>query len=418
MATIAPEPIDPPSLDPKISSSPTYDEVAAKVERLVGSDPTPRKYLDVVEHLTAEEVDILMTGVEKIEPISNEEEAKAYTTGAVRTLVSDECIEYLRLASNAAVDASNEIERVFVDLQLKIAQIDLIHHSGFQDELIEHQRTYRRVLIESRDLATDLAIHGDRFDLLIIPFCRDENIPTEVRRTIINGFISDMEKAQKDAREVEDRFDELRISFTSFVAKFTTWAEEREGQLNEQIKQVLEELEDLNEQLQSHVNGLLLTAGVMGVSTVVFGLAFAFGPIGFFIAIGGWIATGVAGAAATAALAVKKTRVERQIREKEAERESLEVELQAIQQARTRLVDLGHHKLDVFRDNVNVLKSVWSNVAVDARLIAGWLEGSLIFVEWPEAMESSLVAGNSVYKTMAGYLKDYARGITSPAGTV
>ena len=140
MATIAPEPIDPPSLDPKISSSPTYDEVAAKVERLVGSDPTPRKYLDVVEHLTAEEVDILMTGVEKIEPISNEEEAKAYTTGAVRTLVSDECIEYLRLASNAAVDASNEIERVFVDLQLKIAQIDLIHHSGFQDELIEHQR--------------------------------------------------------------------------------------------------------------------------------------------------------------------------------------------------------------------------------------------------------------------------------------
>lgn len=94
-----------------------------------------------------------------------------------------------------------------------------------------------------------------------------------------------MEKAQKDAREVEDRFDELRISFTSFVAKFTTWAEEREGQLNEQIKQVLEELEDLNEQLQSHVNGLLLTAGVMGVSTVVFGLAFAFGPIGFFIAV-------------------------------------------------------------------------------------------------------------------------------------
>ena len=61
--------------------------------------------------------------------------------------------------------------------------------------------------------------------------------------------------------------------------------------------------------------------------------------------------------------------------------------MQAIQQARTRLVDLGHHKLDVFRDNVNVLKSVWSNVAVDARLIAGWLEGSLIFVVGEESCD-------------------------------
>ncbi|RAK96625.1 uncharacterized protein BO80DRAFT_449085 [Aspergillus ibericus CBS 121593] len=411
MAAIAPTSIT-QSLNPK-TSPPTYDEVAAKVDRLVGNDPTPRKYLDVVEHLTAEEIDILMTGVEKIEPIANDEEAKAYTTGAVRTLVSDECIDYLRLASNAAVDASNEIERVFVDLQLKIAQIDLIHHSGFQGELIEHQRTYRRILTESRDLATDLAIHGDRFDLLIIPFCRDETIPTDVRKGIINGFISDMEKAQRDAREVEDRFDELRISFTSFVAKFTTWARDKEQELSEQFKQVLDELEELNEQLQSHINGLLVTAGVMGGATLVFSLAFAFGPIGFFIAIGGLIATGVAGAAATAALLVKKTRVEREIREKEAERDRLEGELEAIQQARTRLVDLGHHRLDVFRDNVNVLKSVWTNVAVDARIIAGWLDGSLVFVEWPPAMESSLVAGNSVYKTMAGYLKDYARGVST-----
>ncbi|KZF26980.1 hypothetical protein L228DRAFT_280117 [Xylona heveae TC161] len=429
-------PTTPPPYEPH-SSPPSYDDVVAKVSQMVGTDATPQKYIDAAATLNENEIDILVSGGDFSDPIKTEEDNKKFCEGAAKALTSHESTEHLRESSNAAVDASNEINRVFVSLHLKIAQIDRIHRSDFEPALIKNQlvivsfmsstflantdtiKKYLGILTESRVLATEVAIHGNRFDDLIIPFCTDENIPTETRRTILNGFISDMEKARERARETENNFTNLQISFTSFIADFSTWAVEREGQLTEELEHIMKELSELQEKLTSlNISLLALGSGALGLPFVAGLLAGGAAVSGFlapFLAIAGLIALGVSVAAVVsmAALGIVKAVTETQIREKERQRASLSARIEEIRQAREELVALGEEKLEIFRVNVNVLQSVWNSVAIDAQIIMGHLDGALSLVDFPQHIINSLERANSIYTVMAEYLTNYAKGITS-----
>ncbi|RAK77726.1 uncharacterized protein BO72DRAFT_447851 [Aspergillus fijiensis CBS 313.89] len=404
----------PPAYEPH-SSPPSYDSLVDKVCQLVGSDPTPQKFIDAAATLSESEIEILKDGGDFSDPIKNERDNKVFSTGAAKGLASPECAEHLRAASNAAVEASNEIERLFVSLHLKIAQIDRIHHSGFEPKLVENQVAYRVVLADSRNLATDIAVHGNRFDDMIIPFCFDKSISVDTRRTVLNRFIDQMDTAQADARTMEHKFSELQTNFTSFIADFSVWARDREEQLKQEIARVLEELEELRDKLTSLNTSILALGGGALLLPAVTALAAASGILGPFLAIGGLIALGVSVAAivSMAALAVAKAATESQIRTKEREKASLENQIEQIRLARQELMDVGEDKLEAFRVNLNVLQSVWTSVAADARLISGYLNGALELAEMPEWMQWDLESANSVYKRMAEYLTNYAKGTPS-----
>ncbi|KAE8387108.1 hypothetical protein BDV23DRAFT_196019 [Aspergillus alliaceus] len=163
----------------------------------------------------------------------------------------------------------------------------------------------------------------DRFNDLIIPFCFNKDLSVD---------------AHNDARAMEGKFNNLQINFTSFIADFPVWAKYREEELNREIAQAIEELEQLRKKIVSR-NISILTLGGVAFLPVLTVLAACSGILGSFVMFGGLIALGV-GAAAI-------------------------------------LIDVGKHKLEVFRVNVSMLLSVWISVSADTRIISRYLDGAL-----------------------------------------
>ena len=69
-----------------------------------------------------------------------------------------------------------------------------------------------------------------------------------------------------------------------------------------------------------------------------------------------------------------------QLRDKEREKESLQAQIELIRKTRDNLTTMGYEHLEEFGDNINMLKSIWNNVAVDATMIKEHLEASKIGV--------------------------------------
>ncbi|KAB8228988.1 uncharacterized protein BDW43DRAFT_303431 [Aspergillus alliaceus] len=164
------------------------------------------------------------------------------------------------------------------------------------------------------------------------------------------------------------KFNNLQINFTSFIADFPVWAKYREEELNREIAQAIKELEQLRKKIVS-LNISILTLGGVAFLPVLTVLAACSGILGSFVMFGGLIALGV-GAAAIVSMA-------------------------ALAIAKNKLIDVGKHKLEVFRVNVNMLLSVWTSVSADTWIISRYLNGAL---------------------RMAEYLTNYTKGTPSQEG--
>ncbi|KAI9649560.1 hypothetical protein NHQ30_002140 [Ciborinia camelliae] len=376
------------------SSPPSYDEVVAKVTGLVGSDPTPQKYIDVVDTLSETELEVLSTGAENIPPITSEADQEKFAKGCTRAVASDDCAKYIQQSAYDAVDATKEIDRVFRSLELKIGEIDRIHFSGFMPELRRQRMNYEAVLRESRDVATELAIHGNKFDDLIIPFCTDPNIPRETRLRILNGFIADMDRAQVDSNKLEDDFRLLTTNLTDFTSSFSTWARTREGALTNQMEQIEIRLKELYVRLEGINQRLLVvTAGVVIPAFILAAIGLT-GVLAPFVVIGGLLL--MPGVAAIAALARQKITTERTIHQQTQLRDSLSNQVEIIRRSRLDLQVIGEEQMHIFADNVGALSSVWRSVSVDARMIQAHLETGSDLVDLPDWMEESLHGANTI----------------------
>ncbi|KAJ8060566.1 hypothetical protein OCU04_010881 [Sclerotinia nivalis] len=340
------------------SSPPSYDSVVAKVERLVSPDPSPQKYINVVDTLSESELQVLSSGAENIPPITSEADQEKFAIGCTRALASDDCAKYIQQAAYDAVDATKEIDRVFRSLGLRIGEIDRIHHSGFMPELRRQRTSYEAVLRESRDVATELAIHGNKFDDFIIPFSCDEKIDRETRLQILNGFIADLDRAQSDSNKLEDDFRLLTTNLTEFIASFSTWARTREGQLSVQIQIIEQQLEELHVRLEGINRRLLVVSAGVAIPAFILmaiglGSGGAFAP---FVVIGGLLL--LPGAAAIAALARQKIATETTIRDQTQLRNTLSEQIEAIRRSRLELQVIGEEQMHIFANNVGVLSSV------------------------------------------------------------
>ncbi|PYH92380.1 hypothetical protein BO71DRAFT_410983, partial [Aspergillus ellipticus CBS 707.79] len=177
-----------PRFTPK-ANSPTFDEVAAKVDRIVGDNPTPDKYWAVQDQLTTEELAVLVDGAPAHNPIKTETQRSTYTDGAARALGSADAEDLLEKAANDAVAAAQEIDRGFLNLQSEIARIDVIHHSGFGGELTELKGRYDTILSESRDLAARLSAQTDIFDAQILPMVNRDDLTVDQKIMLVDWYI-------------------------------------------------------------------------------------------------------------------------------------------------------------------------------------------------------------------------------------
>ena len=120
-------------------SPPSYEEVAGKVDRLVGGSTDPQKYLDVACSLSEVERKVLHDRAEEHNPIKTDEDKAKLTLGVVKTMSTDEAIGKLKDDAKTAGEAVKAINTSFETLQEQIAKVDQIESTSFLSELNKHK---------------------------------------------------------------------------------------------------------------------------------------------------------------------------------------------------------------------------------------------------------------------------------------
>ncbi|CAK46147.1 uncharacterized protein An12g03760 [Aspergillus niger] len=373
-------------------SPPSYEEVANKVNQLVGSDATPQKYLDVATSLSEEERKVLSDGAEANNPIKTEDDKRKLSLGAAKTMSKEDTVAKLQEDASAAGKAVVAIDTSFTALQVKIAEIDQLEQTNFLVQLNDNKtsfcygtrilyadlihlcKKYNAVLTTSRTLAADISQYGS------------------------NGFRAKSEQINKD-------FDALVNDFIVFKAQFVQWGQDKQGELRQDIADLLADIGVLNDKLAKlRISLLALGVGLgAGLAAAGIGLALS-GPVAPFILIGGLIFAG-ATAAAVAGIAISMGIIQNEIDAKNQQVKDKNAEINAIDQARTGLETLGDEQFTVFQQNVKVLQSYWTEVQADAEQIKDWLQ---------EGADSatSLNEAVSIYASLGKYMDAYAKGTT------
>ncbi|KOS21276.1 hypothetical protein ESCO_006791 [Escovopsis weberi] len=252
------------------SSPPSYDEVSQKLQRLIQDNTNPAKVLEIASSLSDAEINVLADGFEKHYPLQDEKQKADFTVGLGQTFSSKEGQARLKQAGNAASQAVKDIEGIFTNLQLKLAQIDQVYQSGFQATLIKIQDTFTDILRESRLLAVDI-----EFDKIMVKFCANPNYTVDQRRARIGEFITEAKGFEDGAKGVQQRYTDLVTSFQSFVLSFSGWARDKEGELTSQIKGLEAELSDLGKQLNDIKTAQTAMTSLAGVVLPVTSLLLA-----------------------------------------------------------------------------------------------------------------------------------------------
>ncbi|PYI08836.1 hypothetical protein BO78DRAFT_395415 [Aspergillus sclerotiicarbonarius CBS 121057] len=216
------------------------------------------------------------------------------------------------------------------------------------------------------------------------------------------------------AREMQKLLEDLKTDFSTFVAKFSIWAKDKEADLTAQLEQLMKELQSLKDQLDSTRLMLSVFEGVGVFSAMLASVAFFSGP--FAVVVGGFGIIALGGSLATiVALTIKIQKLERAIAAKEEEIEKVQAQIDALLQARQDLEAMGEDYLFRFGDNVNLLKQIWTFVASDAETVRGWLEDAKLGVQFNVTLliKQALESADNAYTRMANYLKIYSQGLAT-----
>ncbi|PYI08837.1 hypothetical protein BO78DRAFT_395420 [Aspergillus sclerotiicarbonarius CBS 121057] len=392
---------------------PSYDEVAQKLENLVGSDPTPDKVIEATAQLSEEEINVLVDGADSHFPLQTEKQKEDYVTGAGQNLSSADGKERLREAAIAVTKTTKDIGDTFYSLEYKLAQIDVTHKTSFQPDITLLKKTYLSILADSRDLASSLRTRLEAFDTVYVPTCSQKSIDVSVRKALINSYLEYAAGVQKEALDVAERTSSLSSSLSTFVETFSAWAKEKEEELTEQIKVIKQEIVDLEIQLNNINTSLAVFEAVAAATVPITGLLVKampqFAPI---FLIGGAITAGVS-VATIAGLYAARGFTQNALVRKKAEQATLEAQLEQIQQTHEELQATGNSLIPSFDNAITILSGSIGKAEEEAQLIRVWLENGAVESNEPAYMRLNVDSNVKKYEALAAYLDYYARGITT-----
>jgi hypothetical protein len=88
---------------------------------------------------------------------------------------------------------------------------------------------------------------------------------------------------------MKERFDQLIKDFTAFVAEFSSWAKDKEGELTKEIEAIEAELKELAAELAKLQKALLYLGIGVGIGLPILAVAAACsGPLAPFVAVCLW----------------------------------------------------------------------------------------------------------------------------------
>ncbi|OJJ96691.1 hypothetical protein ASPACDRAFT_46866 [Aspergillus aculeatus ATCC 16872] len=365
---------------------PSYEEVAAKLEDLVGDDATPDRVIVAMDKLSDAEIEILINGADDHWPLETDQQKTDFAVGCGQCLSSPEGKTRFASAGDEATQATRDIENTFAGLHIRIAQIDRIHHSRFEPEIIKLHHAYRDVLTGTSTLRPRL---GQGFDESIIKICANESIAFQKRRTTLKMYIE----------KIADGFRSVTDDFATFVASFSTWAKDKE------------ELDALHKKLYRLESSLRAFEVVFSASIPATGTFVKMFPaLAPWIMLGGVI-TALASFAAIAGLAAGISKTNYRIHLKTQEKGKLQTELENLRRTRAELEDFGHDSLTRFETALVILAGAWEKTLADARIVQDWLVRGANVAHRPEYMELNIRHDVNKYSALSEYLESYARGI-------
>ncbi|KAH8112493.1 hypothetical protein DFH11DRAFT_1785972 [Phellopilus nigrolimitatus] len=395
---------------------PSYESVVARLEQRLGSNPKPQEVLDVAKQLPQYEIDILVANAGKMADLTPAEQA-AFTVGVAKTLSSQDAALELKTVSADAAASSSGIETMFISLTSTLASIDAKNippkEGAFVPRFKIINQEFLQVMRDSKDLAVKISVYGLRFDSVIIPICKDQSLTTEQRKAKLDEFINDANIFTEETATMEERFDNLKNNFATFSSSFGVWASDKEGADTERLEQARKELDQLKEELSRLKAALIAIGSIAAASLPVTGvLTYLSGPFAMFVFLGGLIFAGLS-TVTVLGLAIAYAAKADQVEAKQELIDALVQSINNIKATREKLGLLGTENLTLFNQNISAIALLWKTAHNDALEIKKWLENGAEDADMPEYMLLSVNEAVSIYKTMAGYLRDYADGITS-----
>ncbi|KAH8112478.1 hypothetical protein DFH11DRAFT_1879238 [Phellopilus nigrolimitatus] len=395
---------------------PSYESIVARFEQCLGSNPKPQEVLNVAKQVSQYEIDILVANAGKTADLTQAEEA-AFTVGVAKTLSSQDAALKLKTVAADAAAACSEIETMFTNLTSTLASIDAKNIPPKEGAFVPRFRIlnqeFRQIVHLSKDLAIKISVYGLRFDSVIIPICKDKSLSTEQRKEKLVEFINDADSFRGEVGTIEKNFSNLKTNFATFLSSFGSWASDKEGADTEELKQARKDLDQLRMEV-SELRAALLAVGSLAATSlpVTAILAYLSWPFAEFVILGGLIFAGLS-TVTVLGLAISYSSKVGQVEAKQARIDSLVQSINDIKTTREKLRLLGTENLPLFNHNISVLALLWTSAHNDANAIKKWLESGAKDADMPEYMLISVNEAVSIYKTMAGYLRQYADGIAS-----
>ncbi|KAI1488854.1 hypothetical protein F5X96DRAFT_643369 [Biscogniauxia mediterranea] len=404
----------PPSYD--ADAPPPYHEVVDKLNKLIGGTDSPTEIIKAASKLDDKELLLLATYADK-DPLKTDEQKKKFEVGVKTTIASEQEVPEAELKQGAikAAQAVANIDKLFIELRARLTQIDDKYSppdGGFAPKLEAPRQQYLKLLQSSRDLATEIAQHGQSFDHEVIRFCADKTLSVETRKQKIEKWIADAESFGDRSSKQNQEFDKLMSEIREIFMHYSTWAEPRFQEIEGQIKTITEQIEALDKEIDDLKNALAI-AGAGAVAGFLGGaiLTLCLGPVAL---IGGLVVAGaslLAGLGIIIAYAIKQSQRD-DLTDKKRKLQDEEKNLQAI---RDQLRDMANGKdshIKSFQTNVNVLMGYWTHARSDAIQIQKWLHDAEDDADLPDYMKANLEMGVKYYEKMASYLLEYASGIS------
>ncbi|AEO57492.1 general substrate transporter-like protein [Thermothelomyces thermophilus ATCC 42464] len=347
---------------------PSYDSIISKVDNNIKQDPTVEGLKRAFDSLDDEEKTIL--AAREHEPIElNPEQLKQFHQGFSEGF--SQVQEHLEWKAANCAEQCKKVATDFLNITDKLSSISSLDGSEESQKLVSDFKSLEK---EAEDL-------------------------------------------EKEAQGIHDSFSNFLADIYEYTARFDSWAQKKEGSLNDKITQLNKDIQDLKKEISKITTAMIAIGAVAGFAlpALAVGAAVAgpFAPLVIGIAIFAAVGT----VASVTALAFKKSSLDHEIEAKEDEKKKAQEQLGKIQKARTELKDLGKSLDDDVNHIVGVINTAWKYCQADAVEIRRWLEQGQKDADLPPYMAIQLGKADGIYSVVGRYLRKYADALANTSGS-
>jgi hypothetical protein len=303
----------------------------------------------------------------------NETQHIQFKEAVSRTLSSNDGVAYIRQTAKIATDSLKKTDTMFLSLSHRLTSIDAqftsVSAGAFAPGLVKIQKDWQSAVVKSRFLAMDISSYASRFASLIIPLIDDKSKDIQFKKDKLQEFIDKSASFVESSANLKADYNAILDDFTSFQARFSSWASEKSDELKSKACTCQGQLDTLKVRLsKTRVVLIGLASGTVAALPITGVAAACAGPAAPAVTVIGLVAAGLLDVAATV-LAVQANRLSNEITTKQKEINSVNSQIEAIDKTRKELVQLGTADMLILQESIQSLNNFWSYTAGDARKI-------------------------------------------------